>query len=223
MVTTVTNCLTQRERAVTFSFRQLFSERDIAAAEQLQDLRKDRRHKVLLQASIYPIDTYCDILIRDVSETGLSAETDVQLDVGQSVHLSFDEKAFFTGVVRWVRGRRFGLEFKDAVTFPIGVDIDHGFAEGHRPRSHRVSLNLTGRLNTGRPPRPATVRNVSRLGMLIETSTGLVTGQHLLVRLGKRPLVSGRVQWVRGGKVGVQTSREISALQLVYCDDLSAE
>jgi hypothetical protein len=208
---------------VSFNFRQLFTDRESGPDDEHKDLRLHRRHKVFLQASVYPIDTYCDILIRDVSETGLSAETDVQLDVGQAVHLSFDEKAFFTGVVRWVRGRRFGLEFKDAVTFPIGINIDHGFAEGHRPRSARTSLNLTGRITTGRPPRPATVRNVSRLGMLIDTSAGLVTGQHLLVRLGKRPLVSGRVQWVRGGRMGVKTSQEISALQLVYCDDLSSD
>jgi hypothetical protein len=37
--------------------------------------------------------------------------------------------------------------------------------------------------------------------------------------MGKRALVSGRVQWARGGRLGVQTNQEISALQLVYCDD----
>ncbi len=206
---------------MTFNFRKIFTERETAPDEEQKDLRQDRRHKVFLQASVYPIDTYCDILIRDVSETGLSGEADVQLSVGQAVHLSFDEKSFFTGIVRWIRGRRFGLEFTDVVTFPVDVDVDHGYAVGHRPRSQRTSLNLTGRLNTGRPPRPATVRNVSRLGMLLDTSTGLATGQHVLVRLGKRPLVSGRVQWVRGGRAGVQTSKEISALQLVYSDDLS--
>jgi len=205
---------------VSFNLRQFFAQDDAVAGQERVEQRKYPRHRVFLQASVYPIDTYRDILIRDVSETGLSGEADVELGVGQSVHLSFDEKAYFTGIVRWTRGRRFGLEFVDTVTFPVGVDVDHGFAVGHRPRAVRTRLDLTARLNTGRPPRPATVRNVSRLGMLLDTGAGLATGQHLLIRLGKRPLVSGRVQWVRGGRVGVQTSQEISALQLVYCDDL---
>jgi hypothetical protein len=41
--------------------------------------------------------------------------------------------------------------------------------------------------------------------------------------MGRRPLVSGRVQWNRGGRMGVQTSTEISALQLVYNDDSITE
>ena len=204
---------------MSFNFRQFFTDAEAVNDQERAEQRQHPRHTVFLQASVYPIDTYRDILIRDVSQTGLSGEADVELGIGQSVHLSFDEKAYFTGIVRWTRGRRFGMEFMDAVTFPVGVHVDHGFAIGHRPRAVRTSLNLTARLNTGRPPRPATVRNVSRLGMLLDTGIGLATGQHLLVRMGKRALVSGRVQWARGGRLGVQTNQEISALQLVYCDD----
>ncbi len=81
-------------------------------------------------------------------------------------------------------------------------------------------LNLTGQLNTGRPPRPATVRNVSHLGMLIDTGAGLATGAASACSDGQAstglrtgPMGSGRQAW------GCKPTRRYPPLQLVYCDD----
>lgn len=77
-------------------------------------------------------------------------------------------------------------------------------------------MRLSARLHTCQPPLPATVRNLSRMGMLLETVTPLLPGQQLLVRIGDKPLIAARVQWSREGSVGVMTKIEVPILQMLY-------
>src|SRR5258706_10305655 len=147
-----------------------FGARDDSGRGNRMEHRRESRKSVLLRATIYPVDIYADVIIRDVSQTGLMGETDIELHIGQTIHLSADEAHFYPGVVRWTHGRRFGLEFSEAQDlFGAGdLDLQHGETEGQLPRAERITLSISARLCVGRPPRPATVRNISPFGMQLE-------------------------------------------------------
>ena len=87
-------------------FRDHFSGDKPATEDPGAELRKDARKSVLLRATIYPIDVYNDVIIRDLSQTGIMGEADMELIIGQTLHLSVDDKNFQSGTVRWTRGRR---------------------------------------------------------------------------------------------------------------------
>ena len=194
-------------------------------AETEQDKPNERRtakrKSVLLRATIYPIDVFCDARIRDVSATGLRAETDAELAIGQTIHLTTDEHNYHAGVVKWVRDREFGLDLANANKIFGGKssDMDHGDREGHQPRAPRSKINVTARVVTGRPPRPAIVRNMSAGGMLLETSPVLKTGQHLVIRVGNSPPIYGHAQWSEEGKIGFKAEHTISVLSIVCSVD----
>jgi hypothetical protein len=182
--------------------------------------RQHRRHAVLFSAAIYPIDVYRDIVIHDASPTGVMGEADIELEVGQTIQLSLDQKTFHSGAVQWARGRRFGISLQDRLKISgLSQQIDMGHETGHKPRQERVGLRLAARLYTSQPPHPATVKNLSRRGMLLETSPDLLMGQQLLVRVGDHPLISGRIQWCREGRVGLATEIEVPLLQMIYSGD----
>lgn len=189
-----------------------------ADAGQPQDAnrRTARRKSVFLRATLYPVDVFCDARIRDISATGLKGEADVELAIGQILHITADEQTYHAGVVKWTRDRQFGLDLKNAFGIFEGrpADIDHGYREGHQPRAPRARINATARLVAGRPPRPATIRNLSMTGMLLDTSPGLNAGQHLVVRVGNAPPIYGRAQWSRDGKIGFKAERAMSVLTI---------
>lgn len=177
------------------------------------DRRRAHRRSVFLRASIYPIDAFCEARIRDVSATGLMGETDHELTIGQTLHLTVDEQTFFAGKVRWILDRRFGLDVPQALALfrHRTGDVDYGTEEAHVTRAPRFRLDETARLLVGRPPRPAIVRNLSEYGMLLDTSPGLKPGQCLVVRIGTAPLLYGRTQWSKDGRIGFRTQRPVAA------------
>lgn len=177
------------------------------------DRRRARRRSVFLRASIYPIDTVCDARIRDVSVTGLMGETDLELTIGQTLHLTADERNYYSGKVRWILDRRFGIDLPQASAIfghSTGA-IDYGNEETHFPRAPRFRLDAAVRLLAGRPPRPAIVRNLSEHGMLLDTGPGLKPGQSLIVRIGNAPLLYGRTQWSKDGRIGFRTQQPVGA------------
>jgi hypothetical protein len=186
----------------------------------MHEKRRDRRHGVRLAASVYPIDVYQDVVIHDASRSGLMGESAIEVEVGQTLFLSLDEKTYVSGVVRWTKGPHFGLDLDDVLEVPgIAVEVDHGGVSGHKPRAERVRLNLPARLHFGSSTRPATIRNLSRHGMAIEAGEGLLTGQSVLVRIGERPLIPGQIQWNEGGRIGISTIADVPILQLLYSDE----
>lgn len=177
-----------------------------------EDRRAGRRTAVYLRATIYPIDVFSDVRICDVSATGVRGESDVELAIGQTLHITTDERIYHVGTVKWTRDRQFGLELANAADIFGGAmaEVDHGDEEGHHPRSLRTEVNFAARLVGGRPPRPAVVRNVSSTGMLLDTSPGLLSGQHLIVRVGNAAPIYGRCQWSRDGRVGFKANNPLS-------------
>ncbi len=183
--------------------------------------RVAQRKAVLFRATIYPIDIFCDARIRDVSAQGLRGEADIELAIGQTVYMTTDQHSYHAGVVKWIRNREFGLDLANANKLFGGQpsEMDHGVDEGQHPRARRAKINATARVVAGRPPRPATVRNISTGGMLLDTSPGIKTGQHLIVRVGNSPPIYGRAQWSDRGKIGFKAEQTISVLSIVCAVD----
>lgn len=189
---------------------------DIATREK----RQHKRHKVRLAASVYPIDVYQEVTIHNASRSGLMGESPIEVEVGQTIFVSLDEKTYLSGVVRWTKGQQFGLDLDDPLDLAgIAPEVDHGQQIGHKPRAERVDLNLPARLHSGQSARPAMIRNLSRSGMAIEAGEGLLAGQQLLIRIRERALIPARVQWNRTGLVGVSTATDVPLLQLLYSED----
>jgi hypothetical protein len=200
--------------------RARLAARTQAVEPEQSEQRRHRRHSVLMKATVYPIDLYRDAIIHNASQTGLMGEADIELEVGQTVHVSLNERDHYTAVVRWAHGRQFGLDLQDELELAgLSEQIDHGSAVGHGPRAERIHLGLPARLHTGQSPRPAVVRNLSRTGMLLEAGSGLLPGQQILIRVGGWGLISGRVQWSGEDRIGIRTKVDVPILQMLYQED----
>ena len=183
------------------------------------DKRQHKRHSVLLQATLYPIDAYCDAVVHNLSDEDLTGEAELTLAVGQVVHLTL-ESATVTGAVRWTRGHQFGLALvSSSEIWSTLSELEHEYSEGHQPRNPGLRLEMPAKLRTGRPPRPVTVRNLSQRGMLVDSASALEPGQHVLVHIGKRELIAGTFQWCNDvGRLGIRSHEPIGILSIVYSE-----
>jgi hypothetical protein len=166
---------------------------------------------------MYAIEFFSEVTIHNVSANGFMGEADVELTVGETLHLALDEKAFQTGTVRWTEGHIFGVSF-DSPLARIGAgddELHYGTSPEHKPRARRTPPNIPARLSLGRPGEPAAVKNLSQSGMLLATSANLQAGQHILVKLGDRSPVAAVVRRCKDGHVGIETAEPVGILSLV--------
>lgn len=180
--------------------------------------RSDARRRVLLRAIVYPIDIHVDALILNMSRRGLMGESDAALVPERTVHFSFEDGSYLRGEVRWTRGRRFGARLdRELLLLPSDLETCGDDAESARPR--RVPVRAAARLSMSAPPEPATIRNLSRTGMMIEMQTRQPTGRRLLIELGHDYMIAATVRWCDGTRAGVSTDEPISILKLVQQDE----
>ena len=193
---------------------------DESPSDHALERRVDPRRKVLIRAEVFPVLGYAEMNVYNVSKTGLAAETDAPIRVGQVLLFCIDTNDFHMGVVRWRRGRRFGLDLEGALAI-LGLedDTDLGYRLSHRPRASRHDVDVTGRIALGSKSYRATVRDVSQSGLRLETAAPLAERQQLIISLKDRPLILSHVQWSREGLVGVRTSERMTTLRLVYASD----
>jgi hypothetical protein len=197
-----------------------FFEMHRTAETNSKDRRGDLRRKVLLRAELYPVLGYAEMQVKNVSKSGLAAETSASLQVAQPLLISLDGNKYHLGVVRWVRGRRFGLSLEDAFAiFGLHDEVDSGLVRGHKIRSRRHSIEVAGRIALGFRGYDCIVRDVSQSGMRLECNAMLSVRQQVLVKLKDRPIVLGSVQWCDEGMVGIQAAERIPTLRLAYAYD----
>jgi hypothetical protein len=179
--------------------------------QQETDRRGSVRASVFLPATIFLIDRVLEARIHNASASGLMGEADVELSIGQLVHLTFDAPHYQAGSVQWTTGRRFGLALKNALALITGQSKTWQEDDGvYKARAARVVLDVPAQLYVSKPPRPATVRNISETGMLLDCGPDLRPGQQLLVAIRGRGCVPGRVQWVHDGKVGFRSQASLA-------------
>ena len=173
------------------------------------------RTPVFIGAALYPIDVFCDAQIRDLSADGLIAlmgETEVDLAVGQALHVTIDEQYYHLGTVKWTQDRRFALDLPNADAI-----FGHDFGDGdgaadagqHSPGMH-IRYDASVRIVVGAPPIAATVRNLSSAGMLLDTTRGLMPGQHIVVKAQDMLPIYGRAEWTSGRSIGLKARHPIS-------------
>lgn len=184
------------------------------------DNRKNRRHSVLMMASVYTIDVFRDIVVRNPPRSRLMGRSDVKLEAGEKVYMSLDDKIYYSGIVRWTSGHEFGLDLDENLTMPgLSDRAGHGMMTGLRQRLERAGFDIPAKLHSGESPRSAKVRNLSRTGLLLEIENGFCPGQEILVRIGHHPLIAGRVVWSREDKVGVMSKVDVPILQMLYSEN----
>ena len=65
----------------------------------------------------------------------------------------------------------------------------------------------------------ATIRDVSRSGLRLESDAPVEEGQQAIVRLRNRPLMLTSVQWRMKGVIGVKAAERMQTLRLAYSSD----
>ncbi len=150
--------------------------------------RVAERKRVYLKANAIAVELDASARIVNVSEAGMTGETEARIIVGEHVEVSFRGLHYLPATVRWVHGRRFGLKLLAPPPF-IGT------AEG--------DLNPDIRLLVGQASRRAVVRNVSSTGLQVETDLPLHKGQQLLVKVLNGWSIMTKVAWVDGIRAGV--------------------
>lgn len=180
--------------------------------------RSDARRRVLLRAIVHPIDVHADSLILNMSRHGLMGESDAALVAGRTAHFAFEDNSYLRGEIRWTRGRRFGVRLeRELLLFPADLETLDDVEVGARPR--RVPVRAAARLSMSAPPEPATIRNVSRAGMMLEMQGRQPTGRRLLIELGSDHLFAATVRWCDGKRLGVATDDPVCILALVQPDE----
>jgi hypothetical protein len=190
---------------------------DVNAEPAVAERRMTARKPVHLRATVYPIDTFCNIHIKDISATGAMGKTSAKLVAEQTVFVTVDDKLYHAGVVKWTDGREFGFSLPRASQIFGGhsESMDHGAREGHHSRATRTKISATGRLVTGRLHHRAFIHNISNGGMLLEAKSAIQPGQILIVQVGHAMPTYGRAQWCSDGKIGFMAEHPISVAKML--------
>ena len=181
--------------------------------------RKENRQRVLLRAHIHVVRLQSDMMVTDISRSGLRGMTDVELRIGQAAYISLDDLTHVAGSIRWVQDGRFGMKFSRILdVIPEGVHVDLGHAPDHQERMPRTATRLKAKISLSSWSSAARIRNVSKTGMMIETDLPVTAEQQLLVSLSDGKMLDATVKWVEGERVGIQLASPVSILQLTYGD-----
>ena len=101
---------------------------DVNAEPAAPERRAMARKPVHLRATVYPIDTFCNLHIKDISATGAMGKACAKLAAEQTVFVTVDDKLYYAGVVKWTDGREFGFSLPRASQIFGGhsKSTDHG-------------------------------------------------------------------------------------------------
>jgi len=190
-----------------------------AEIAQSTSKRKENRQRVLLRAQVHVVRLQSDLLVTDISRSGLRGATDINLRVGQTAFISLDDLTHVAGSIRWIQDGRFGMKFSKMLdVLPACAHVDLGHLPDHQERMPRTATRLKARLSLSSWSSEARIRNVSKTGMMIETDLPVIPEQQLLINLSDGKIFDAEVKWVEGERVGIQLATAVSILHLTYGD-----
>jgi hypothetical protein len=154
----------------------------------------------------------------NISTTGAKIRADIEPVIGEPIELAFPSGDRIDGVVRWIRQGCIGVEFgrpggsrsrpSAAVTDLAEEEADEDC--GEEPSDHesgrsakRARVLLTAKLETGRGPLDARLRDLSCRGALLECRQPLAVGEDVVFSRGDT-VVPARVAWTSGQRVGLE-------------------
>lgn len=190
-----------------------------AEIAQSSSKRKENRQRVLLRAQVHVVRLQSDLLVTDISRSGLRGATDINLRVGQTAFISLDDLTHVAGSIRWIQDGRFGMKFSKMLdVLPACAHVDLGHLPDHQERMPRTATRLKARLSLSSWSSTARIRNVSKTGMMIETDLPVIPEQQLLINLSDGKIFDAKVKWIEGDRVGIQLATAVSILHLTYGD-----
>lgn len=190
-----------------------------AEIAQSTSKRKENRQRVLLRAQVHVVRLQSDLLVTDISRSGLRGATDINLRVGQTAFISLDDLTHVAGSIRWIQDGRFGMKFSKMLdVLPACAHVDLGHLPDHQERMPRTATRLKARLSLSSWSSGARIRNVSKTGMMIETDLPVIPEQQLLINLSDGKIFDAKVKWIEGDRVGIQLATPVSILHLTYGD-----
>lgn len=145
--------------------------------------------------------------VHNLSGFGASGAVEVALAPGATIELLFENGHRIGGRVRWNREALIGIEFFNS----LPLDVLHGRGHGERvARAPRYRVARIATIAVNGVSRAATIRNVSRCGMMIETALPLLPGQRIEISTGELGGLVAQVRWSRNGRAGVQLAQPLS-------------
>ncbi|MBX9882389.1 MAG: PilZ domain-containing protein [Sphingomonas sp.] len=145
--------------------------------------------------------------LHNLSGFGASGAAEVALAPGATIELLFENGHRIGGRVRWHRDALIGIEFFNR----LPLDVLHGRGQSERvARAPRYRVARVATIAVNGISRAATIRNVSRGGMMIETALPLLPGQRIEISTGELGGLCAQVRWSRNGRAGVQLTQALS-------------
>ena len=201
------------------------------------DPRAAERHPLVRETAIIGYDgRKLEALLVNVSGGGAMIEADISPRMWDRVDLYLGEGTPIECAVRWLRGRRIGLEFahetqidcppaeRDALlrevirrNFPETAAAPAASAptfDASRRTARRHPLIWNGVIRWLDKARTVRLRNISASGVLVDSENDYPEGIELVLDLGKSGQYAVTVGWSRGGQTGLifKTAFEMSAL-----------
>lgn len=190
-----------------------------AVAAQSASKREENRQRVLLRAHIHVVHLQSELMVTDISRSGLRGTTELNLCVDQQAYVSLDTVTHVAGSIRWTQGRRFGMKFSKLLDdLPECAQIRHGPLPVVQARLPRPADPLKARLSLCNWSSTARIRNVSKTGMMVEAELPVIPGQQLLVHLSDGKIFDATVKWVEGDRAGIRLAAPAAILNRTFGD-----
>lgn len=152
------------------------------------------------------------IRVLNLSQSGIMGESTVQLLPGERVDIVLDNSDPVAATMLWVEGRRFGAEFVVALPFEalLPPPAARRAPQGALPATDRIVVDAAAVVRLADTATPASIRNVSVRGMLIETAARLQRGQIVEIEADGWPGLRASVMWNRDGRAGLRLQKPLT-------------
>ena len=183
--------------------------------------REDRHVNLADQAIIVFRRKRHQVHVVNVSTHGVMIESDIEPRVGERIEIGFEDCNRTQSYVRWIRGRKIGLEFTDETVLIAPADVRELIVSGRRAgeqpptlkikseRPARNTLILRGVLHCGLGSLEVKLRNISAKGAMVHCEKDLLVGSPVVLELtgGGAVAEEARVRWCQSGQIGLLFDR----------------
>lgn len=186
---------------------------------------EDRHHGVVEAATVIFRRRRREVNVINVSSRGAMLETDIEPRIGESIDIVFTPETKTRCAVRWIKGRRVGVEFVNETIFwetggsgPVFQYQPQPEAAAAEPepeaepdfvdRQPRQHLLRAGTLYWGGVSIPVRLRNISSGGARIDAQRGLEPGAEVELDLGENGFQLAEVRWSKEGQIGLRFAAE---------------
>jgi hypothetical protein len=179
--------------------------------------REDRYVNLAERAVITFRRKRIEVDVVNVSSHGVMMESDIEPRLGERIEVQFEDCNRALCSVRWVKGRRVGLEFASETVLVASAEVHELIAGGRREGEHPPRLELrperplrhtllwTGVLHHGVESADVRLRNVSAAGAMLDCDQDFLVGTVVVLEVPGTCVnaAQGRVRWCRSGQIGV--------------------